>query len=617
MTRNAAAPSFSARGAVRQFGRLLYLVRPYWRGLGAGLLLGVIIGVVSLVTPYMSKLFIDRVYPTQDVSLMHVLVLGVFTVSVISSLMGALRGYYSQTVSTRIAGATSLMFLNHLQHLPVRFYDQHRVGEVLSRFGDVRASLTALTNVIQTVLGSGVYLLVVPPFLFAVNAELAVLSLITVPLTAAVSAGAGHIVRRHWKQSAEASAELSAMQVEVMGNIRSLKATAAERHIYGAASRRVGASVAAQLKAGAVSATLGLATNVIGAAGTAAFTWYAWTLILRGEMSLGDYVAFAAYVGYLTGPAHQMVSLVPELQQNAITLGRMFEYLDEQPEQEPASAYSPAPTSTRAQGTLRLDRVSFSYAPGRPVLHDVSLVLRPGTITAIVGPSGAGKSSLLRLICRFDDPDFGDLTLDGKPYRTLDLYDLRRQVAVVWQEFAIIRGTLWDNLTLGLDASTDRLAERVDAAARVSRLEAMVRDLPLGYRTPVAEWGSTLSGGQRQRLAIARALVRDTPVLLLDEATSQIDVETEAAILHDLFGSVRDRTVLFVTHRVATARLADQICVMEDGRSVGVGSHQSLLGECDTYRRLVLATRGEGEIALSADGAVSSVSVRNLAGVAR
>lgn len=591
----APAPIPTLREAVRYFGRLLRLVRPYWGGLTTGLLLGTLIGLVGMISPYLSKLFIDEVYPARDVSLMHVLVLGVLAVSVASSVMGALRGYHSQTVSARLASATSLLFFNHLQHLPVRFFDEHRVGEVISRFGDVRAALGALSGIFQTLLGSGVYLLVVPPFLLLLNWKLALVSLVTVPVTAAVSTASGRVVRKYWKQSAEAAADLGALQVEAMSHVRTLKTLAAEHHLYRAASAQAHAALRSQLKAGGAGTLVGVFNGVVRTAGTAAFTWYAWTLILRGDMSLGDFVAFSAYLGYLTGPVTQFAGLFGEFQQTAVTLGRMFEYLDEPPEQDPALAYAPPAPVARARGEVRLEGVTFGYTVGRPVLHGVSLELGPGTVTAVVGPSGAGKSSLLRLLCRMAEPERGRLTLDGAPLAAVPLADLRRQVGVVWQEVAMLRGTVWDNLTVGLDPAEPGLAERVHEAAGVCRLDALLRDLPDGYATPVAEWGATLSGGQRQRVAIARALVRNPPVLLLDEATSQVDVETEEEILRELFVRGRDRAVLFVTHRVGTAALADQVCVLEEGRVAGLGPHRELAATCEPYRRLLRAAGGAAE----------------------
>lgn len=572
------------REAFGQFLRLLRLIRPYWSPLGKGMALGLVLGILGMVTPYLSKLLIDQVYPTRNVTLMHVLVGGMLAVSVASSVMGAIRGYFTTYTTAHLGNATSLLFFNHLQHLTTRFFDEHRVGEIMSRFGDVRQSLGSVSRVFETVFVNGSYLLLVPPFLFLLQWKLAIVALITVPVTVLVTTISARVMRRYWKASAEAYADLGAFQVEVLSHVRTLKSMALENHVYRHANRQIHTALNVQLKAGGYGQLFGALNGVIRALGTAVFTWYAWRLILAGEMTIGDYIAFTAYIGYLYNPLTQLTGLISDFQQTAVSLGRMFEYLDLPVEQDPATAYEPPPEiRQRIHGDVRLRDVSFGYAEGKRVLHDVTLSIPRGTITAIVGPSGAGKSSLLRLITRMEEPTEGQVFLDDVPVQSISLPDLRRQVTVVWQEVSQVQGTIWDNLTLGAGEVPRAV---VDDAVRICRLDGLLQELPQGYQTSVAEWGATLSGGQRQRMALARALIRDTPVLLLDEATSNVDMQTEGDLLRDLFARLRGRTVVFVTHRVSTAALADQIVVVERGRVVGTGTHDALMADCETYRQL-------------------------------
>jgi ABC-type bacteriocin/lantibiotic exporter with double-glycine peptidase domain len=326
------------------------------------------------------------------------------------------------------------------------------------------------------------------------------------------------------------------------------------------------------------------------AIGTAALTWYGWTLVLDQQMTLGTYIAFMAYVAFFTAPLMRISQMFATMQQSGVSLARMFEYLDETPEQDPTSAYHEAPpVRHRLRGRVELRDVSFGYDAAEPVLKDVSLLLEPGELTAVVGQSGAGKSSLLRLVCRFEEPLEGHVLFDGVPGPDLPLTDVRRQIAVVWQESTLFRGTIWENLTFGAPAPS-RLV--VDEIIGLCRLDELLSGLPKGYETPVAEFGATLSGGQRQRISLARALIRDTPILLLDEATSNIDQQTEGEILGDLFARRSDRTTLFVTHRVSTVKNADKICVMRQGRIVGLGTHDDLIERCDTYVDMVSAAGG-------------------------
>jgi ABC-type bacteriocin/lantibiotic exporter with double-glycine peptidase domain len=500
------------RDALRQGFRFLRLLRAYWPALGKGMLLGFAVGGVGLIPPMLSKLFFDRVYPAHDATLLTVLVAGVLVVSVTNGMLGGLKSYYVQVVGAKLTRATSLLFFNHLQHLPVRFFDEHRVGEVTSRFQDVRASLSTVTRSLETIFVSGAYVLLIPPILIYLNPTLAVIAFITVPLTSIISTLMGHYVRRLMKQSMEAGAELSAFQVEALSHVRTLKAMGAEHHVFRVAASQLQRALQLQLKSNAVTTGAGVANGVLRTLGQALFSWYAWTLILGQQLTLGDFVAFTAYMTALSGPVGQFAALFVDFQQSAVSLGRMFEYLDLATEQPPELAYAPpAPIVHRLTGAITLDGVSFGYVPDRLALDNVSLSIPAGSITAIVGPSGAGKSSLLRLLSGMERPNTGTIAFDGRSLPELSLADLRRQLSVVWQEFSVLRGTMWENLTLGL---TDVPRDVVDDAIRACQLSELVTSLPLGYETPIGEWGSTLSGGQRQRLMLARALIRNAPIFL-------------------------------------------------------------------------------------------------------
>ena len=576
--------------AARLFMRLVRMIRPFWGDLGQSMVLALLMSSIAMVVPYFTKLLVDKVYPEQDVTLKHVLVLGMLVLSLISTLLGGLRGYFSLYVNTRLNNATRLMFFNHLQHLRARFFDQHQVGEINSRFQDLGRALESIGRVFQTVFVQGVYLLLVPPVLFFLDWRLALVAIISLPITFSVTVFSGPILRRRWQRASEAFADLNAFQIETLSHIRTFKTMGLEHRVFERADNFVHHATEQQLRAGGLSQGFNAINGLLRGLNTAIFTWFGWTLILRQEITLGDYLAFSAYVGFLYGPIQQLIQLFSDFQQSAVHLHRMFEYLDEPLEQDPTTAYTAGSQPPRElHGAFSLSSVDFAYHPDQPVLRRVSADLPAGSVTALIGASGSGKTSLLRLLTRLEEPLAGQITVDGRPLAEIPVKELRQQLSVVWQDVALVRGSLWENLTLGAFGTPD--AAEVNRCLELCGLSELVKHLPDGLQTEVSEWGSTLSAGQRQRVALARALLRRAPILLLDEATANIDVETEMRILREVFAHLRKTTgrgsVLFVTHRLASARLADRILVLENGGVAGFGSHDELEAKCPAYQRMV------------------------------
>ncbi|HEX2572076.1 MAG TPA: ABC transporter ATP-binding protein, partial [Polyangia bacterium] len=468
MTSEPATPS-PTRKAARQLAQLLCLLRPYWGALAKGALLGPVIGLASVAAPYLTKLLFDEVAVSHDLGLMEVLVCGIFAASIASVLTEALLGYYSTYLHIKIENSGILHLFNHLQHLPDAFFYRRRIGDILSRFEDVKAGLGVVHGLLRLVFGQGVYALFVPPLLVALQWKLALAAVVTIPLTALIPLTSGRILGRTWHETVGAYAALESMQVETLRQIRTHKSLALERFTFARALSQGQAILRAQLRAQALEHLLRVADRAIDAATTALLAWLGWRLIVADQMSLGDYVAFVAYVGYLRGPFIDLVGFLFSLQQRAVHLERVFECLDHTPEQDPASALRPLePVKRPLRGGIRIDEVSFGYTPGEEVLTHVSAEIAPGTVVAIVGPSGSGKTTLLRLLLRLEDPRQGRVFFDEQEARSIDLSDLRRQVAVVWQDVELYQGTIRENLTIGLDDVSD------------ARVQEAVRDCGLG-----------------------------------------------------------------------------------------------------------------------------------------
>ena len=555
--------------------------------------LGVIIGIMGMAAPYLTKLLIDKVYPTQDVTLMQVIVAGVLAISIASTLIGTIQGYFNLYVNSKLSNSVSLLFFNQLQHLKVRFFDEHRVGEIMSRFSDVSKSLGSVNKVMQTIFVNGIYLILVPPFLFVLQWKLAIAALISLPITLTIIALTGKFLRKYWKKSAEAYADLSAFQFEMLTHIRALKAMVLEHHVYSESKKQMENALQIQLKAGGMGQALGLSNGILNALNTALFTWLGWTFILSHQMTLGDYIAFTAYIGYLYNPLSQFIGLFSDFQQSAISLGRMFEYLDSPVEINPGSSIEKhSKIINPLSGKIKINGVTFGYNKDIKVLQNINLIIEPKSIVSIVGTSGSGKTSLLRLLVGMETPDEGEILYDNKSISQIPLPDLRKQVSVIWQEFSMFKGSILDNLTIGLDNVNQN---EIINALKISRMEELVNSLPKGLDTPIAEWGVSISGGQRQRLAIARAIIRNAQVIIFDEATSNIDLKTEADILKDLFNKGINKTIIFVSHRIATASLADKICLLENGKVLDYGSRDELIERCESYRKIYFNDNNKNE----------------------
>lgn len=567
--------------------RLVRLIKPYWKLIGKGVLLGPIIGLLAVVAPFLTKLLFDSVYPLGSITLMQVIVMGILVVTVTSTLADTALQYYTSYINAKLNAVFNLHFLNHLQHLPSSFFVKHQVGEIQSRFMDGQKALSAIVNTVQVVFGQGIYLLIVPPFLFFLNWKLALIALIAIPVTGLITFFSGKFMRNSWKEVAESHAGYEALQIEVLTQVQTFKGLGLEHYNFKRASDIKQKVLKAHLKANTVTSSLSIADRIVSALNTALFTWLGWRAIILGEMTLGDYMAFFAYMGYMYGPFSTLISLFNNFQHAAVNLDRVYEYLDEHPEQDPAQAYEAAPPITMPlDGNITLADVSFHYQEGQDILRHINLEFKAGLSYGLVGLSGSGKTTLLRLLSLFEQPVNGVIYFDGKSADSIPLIDLRRQTATVWQEVQLIKGTVWENLCLGLD---DIDKAEVLEIIELTQLTKVIEDLSDGFDTEVSEWGASLSGGQRQRFAIARALIRKPRILILDEATSHLDAQTETLLIDALSAYTKRHgiTTVFVTHRVNNLISSDQIFILEQGQVRASGTYDQLAETDQKFQDLI------------------------------
>jgi len=473
----------------------------------------------------------------------------------------------------------ALDLFDHLQRLTLRFHGRQAVGDSIRRItADCNCIATIVRDALLPVAPSIVSLLAMFAVMWQLDPTLTYLALAAVPFMIVVfRRHAGPMLERGYEQDV-IEGRLYSVTEQTLSAIPVVQSYGREEHEDRRFVSVTGDLIMANLATTHAQLWFRILMGLATAGGTAAILWVGASHVLAGRLAVGSILVFVSYVGALYSPIESLMYTAATIQASAGGARRVFEILELAPEVADRPAARTVPT---VRGHLRLEHVDFGYEPGRPVLHDVCLELRPGEVVALVGPTGSGKSTILGLFPRFFDPWSGRVTLDGHDIRDLKLSSLRRQVALVLQEPLLFPDSIAENIAVGrLGAS---LGE-IEWAARAAGAHEFIVRLPQGYDTIVGERGATLSGGERQRLTLARALLRDAPILLLDEPTSALDLDTERLVMSAVREHAAGRTTLVIAHRLTTIQWADRVVVLHDGR----------IAASETQRELVHASRSEG-----------------------
>lgn len=582
--------------------------RPHWRLALCLLAMLVVPQAYKSFFAFSQRLIVDRGLLGRDASTLAATVAALALGFVLAGAATLIGDYLGARAGAAIINEIRRRMFAHLQRLSVGYFSGARSGDIVARFtsdlADIQKSLT--TRVIDAVFAT-LGLLINVPVAFFLEWRLAAVMVLGMPV---VGLGTRLFGARAAASRYELKQQEAALAGTVQENVRvqpvvkafSLASRLVERfeaQLAVTAQRFVRAEFSAQLVgSGSSLGVLAVQVLVLGVGAFMAFS---------GTISAGTLVAFLALHAVVSKDAYDLTKkVVPSLIASSGGLRRIEELLHEEvavSDREGAADLGPV------RGPLRLEGVSFAYPGGAPVLDGVHLEVRPGERIALVGPSGSGKSTVVQLLLRFYDPVKGRVTVDGVDLREVRLASWYRQVSAVFQESFLFSGSVRDNIRLGRPDATDA---EIEAAARAAEIHDAILTLPAGYDSEVGEAGGRLSGGQRQRVAIARAFLRNPALLLLDEATSALDPATEAAVNATLERLGKGRMVVAVTHRLAAARSADRIVVLEGGRVVESGAHDELLARGGLYRRLWDKQSG---VEVSADGADGRVQPAWLAAV--
>ncbi|MDA9523910.1 peptidase C39 [Bradyrhizobium sp. CCBAU 11434] len=568
---------------VRRFdvGWFLQAMHKY-RGLFAEVLAAsFFLQVFALISPLFFQVVIDKVLVHRGLTTLDVLVFGLIAVSVLETLLAALRTHLFAHTTNRIDVELGARLYRHLLALPLAYFEARRVGDSVARVRELENIRNFLTGSALTLVVDLVFTIVFLAVMFSYSPLLSWIVVGSVPLYVALSAGVTPLFRARLDEKFNRGAENQAFLVESVAGVETLKSMAVEPQMQRRWEEQLAGYVSASFRVLALGNWASQAVQLISKLVTALTLYFGARLVIEGALSVGELVAFNMLAGRVSQPVLRLAQLWQDFHQARLSIARLGDILNTAPEPAHLTGHAALPP---IKGGISFERVGFRYRiDGPEVLHEVSLHVPPGQVVGIVGPSGSGKSTLTKLVQRLYVPESGRIMIDGTDLALVDVAWLRRQIGVVLQENFLLNRSIRDNIALADPAFP---MERVIVAAKLAGAHDFILELPRGYDTIVGERGASLSGGQRQRIAIARALIGDPRILIFDEATSALDYESERIIQDNMHRIAHGRTVLVIAHRLSTVRRADRILTLDHGRLVEDGSHDELIQRNGRYANL-------------------------------
>ena len=536
----------------------------------------------GLLNPLLIQQIIDAVISQGNVRSLNVLGTLLVAMGLAQAVLASLRTYLFSDTTNRIDISLGSTIIDHLLRLPLGYFSDRPVGEVSSRINELQKIRSFLTGTALTVVLDAVFAFLYIGVMLLYSIQLTFWALAVVPLFVLVTFFSAPVIRKQLREQAEANARVQSHLVETLGGMETIKGQGMEIHsrwrwqqLYGGQIQSGFRNVVTSTAAGSTSQFLEQLSGLV-------VLWVGASLVLRGELTLGQLIAFRILAGNVTSPLLRMANLWQNFQETSLSLERLADIVDHPQELEITGEQKPP--IPPLVGEVTYSGVSFRFAETGPKqLENINFRIPAGSLVGVVGSSCSGKSTMLKLLTRLYEPEEGIIRVDGNDISKVDLYSLRAQIGVVPQDSLLFDGSVLSNIAL---TRPDASFEEVVLASQVACAHEFIESMPSGYNSSVGERGAGMSGGQRQRMAIARMILRRPRLLVLDEATSALDVDTERRLTANLMELYKDSSVFFITHRLASLKAADLILVMDKGALVEQGNHEELMALEGRYATL-------------------------------